>query len=101
MRNENCRIRMNPDCRLVWPKFELPTVLAPCRARTLGRFSTFSTSSRSWPFQGPARPMSYCTTASTLYSGGVLTSVMVRGALPMVPVEASANAAGFTHVAVG
>ncbi len=92
---------MKPDCRLVWPKFELPTVLAPCSARTFGRFSTFSTSSRTWPFHPPVMPMSFCTTASTLYCGGVRTSVMVRGALPMVPVDASANAAGFTHVAVG
>src|SRR5439155_18580056 len=95
-----CVIRMNPACTPVWPKFELLKLFRLLNVRTLTRLSRFSSSIFNCALFVPNR-MFLMNTPSTLYCGGVRTSVMVRGALPYVKAAGAENAAGLIHVAVG
>src|SRR2546427_12916337 len=95
-----CVIRMNPACSCVRPKLELPNVLLPWSARTFTRLNRFSISILTCALLLPKRRF-LMNTASTLYCGGVRTSVIVRGALPQVNAGAAVNAGGLLQVGVG
>jgi hypothetical protein len=86
---------------VVWPKFELPNVLAPRIVRTLTRFNRFSSSIFSCPILLPPRRKFLMNTASVLYCGAVRTSGIERGALPNVNGGAAVKADGLIQVFVG
>src|SRR6185295_5548779 len=96
-----CVIRMNPACVLVWPKFALFTLFAPCSVRTLTRLKRFSVSIFNCADLAPPRRKLLMNDASTFRCVADRASVMVRGALPKVDGAGRANAAGLTHVADG
>ncbi len=89
---------MKPDCDEIWPKVELPAVVAMLLVVT--RLRRLMTSTRTCAKRVPPSLMFLETDRSTLRCGGVRTSVMVRGALPYVNAAAVVNAAGFSHAAV-
>src|SRR5262245_6065377 len=96
-----CVMRMNPACVLVWPKFELFTLLPPCSVRTLTRLNRFSVSIFSCAVLEPPRRKFLMNDASTLRWLAERASVIVRGAVPKVDAVGTENAAGLTHVADG
>src|SRR4029450_750162 len=86
---------------VVWPKFELPNVLAPRNVRPFTRLNRFSSSTFNCATLVPPRRKFLMNTASVLYCGAVRALVIARGALPKGKAGAALTASLLPHVAVG